>query len=167
MKKLSILTVIIYCSLLLLISGYKVINPENTYFNYKKVIVKGKKDYEKYIADNKNKADEAVSSKNDTSAETAANTSNQSASIQNTAPAVNVTEETYDTVTLSGTIGSGSKGDMVKKVQYLLKKKGYYNGEITGNYTQDIITAVKKFQKDNKLTIDGFCGPATCNLLIK
>lgn len=158
MKKLSIVLIIVYCSLLVMLAGYKIINPTDTYFNYKKVVADGIKDYEKYSA--ANKKDDATNNntqKVDTTAQPTTTT-------ETITP---VTEQTYETVSLTGTIGLGSKGDMVKRIQYLLKKKGYYNGEITGNYAQDTLTAVKKFQQDNKLGVDGYCGPATCNLLIK
>lgn len=55
----------------------------------------------------------------------------------------------------------------VKTYQSQLKSLGYYKGEIDGVYTDpDNITApltqaIRKFQNDNKLEVDGKVGPAT------
>jgi peptidoglycan hydrolase-like protein with peptidoglycan-binding domain len=60
----------------------------------------------------------------------------------------------------------GAKGDDVKYLQTLLVKLGYKLPKygIDGDYGQDggeSVMAVKAFQKDHGLTVDGLCGPAT------
>ena len=56
----------------------------------------------------------------------------------------------------------GSKGDKVKELQTLLKNKGYYNEKIDGDFGEYTLTALKKYQKANSLTVDGIFGPITC-----
>lgn len=54
-----------------------------------------------------------------------------------------------------GTCGPGDSGKAVKNVQKRLKKLGYYNGSIDGDYGNGTKTAVKKFQKRNGLNANG------------
>ena len=62
----------------------------------------------------------------------------------------------------------GSKGDQVKQAQEILKKLGYYNGILDGDYGDLTIEAVKQFQKNTKgLAVDGILGPVTCKHLNK
>lgn len=55
----------------------------------------------------------------------------------------------------------GSRDDIIYKVQYNLKKWGYFNGEIDGIYGYQTYTAIKKFQSKNGLTSDGIIGDRT------
>jgi len=55
----------------------------------------------------------------------------------------------------------GSTGAQVKSLQTLLKKLGYYDGEIDGQYGADTRVAVTKFQQAKGLTVDGIFGNAT------
>ena len=55
----------------------------------------------------------------------------------------------------------GSRGNEVKTIQEKLKRWGYYNGSIDGIYGTQTVTAVKKFQQKNGLTVDGIAGPKT------
>ena len=56
---------------------------------------------------------------------------------------------------------SGDKGFDVERLQEALAKEGFYKGAIDGEYDDDVVVAVKAFQKDRKLTDDGIAGPAT------
>ena len=47
----------------------------------------------------------------------------------------------------------------------MLKELGYYYGSLTGNFGSLTKTAVRKFQDDNNLTVDGIAGLKTLNLL--
>ncbi|MEX1377596.1 MAG: peptidoglycan-binding protein [Eubacteriales bacterium] len=59
-------------------------------------------------------------------------------------------------------IKRGDKSDNVALLQQLLKDKGYFEyDEITGYYGVITENAVKRFQEDNKLKVDGITGPAT------
>ena len=60
----------------------------------------------------------------------------------------------------------GSTGAYVKELQTLLKNKGYNPNGIDGNFGPGTESAVKKFQKDRKLTVDGIVGQNTWNALI-
>ena len=48
-----------------------------------------------------------------------------------------------------------------KTAQKYLKALGYYKGAIDGIFGSQTRSAIKKFQKDNKLTADGICGKKT------
>lgn len=49
----------------------------------------------------------------------------------------------------------------VSQLQYFLKEKGYFNGEITGNYMKRTEASVKEFQKNNNLIVTGIVGKVT------
>lgn len=55
----------------------------------------------------------------------------------------------------------GSTGSQVTKMQTMLIKLGYSCGDagIDGSFGNDTLDALKKFQKDNNLTVDGLYGP--------
>ena len=58
-----------------------------------------------------------------------------------------------------------SKGETVKEVQRRLTELGYYEGNISGNFLGHTRNAVKAFQKQNALEVDGIIGEATWNVL--
>ena len=55
----------------------------------------------------------------------------------------------------------GSQGTEVRKIQTVLKEKGYYTGKIDGIYGTQTKNAVIKFQKSRGLTADGIAGKNT------
>ncbi|MFZ5596706.1 MAG: spore cortex-lytic enzyme [Bacillota bacterium] len=55
----------------------------------------------------------------------------------------------------------GSSGPDVTKVQALLNKWGYYHGPVDGYYSGQTFNAVKEFQRNNGLAVDGVVGPDT------
>ncbi len=59
----------------------------------------------------------------------------------------------------------GSQGLEVELLQNALAKQGLYKGPIDGNYSAEVETAVKTFQKNNHLTVDGVAGPETQNAM--
>lgn len=59
----------------------------------------------------------------------------------------------------------GSAGSAVRQIQEKLTAWGYYNYDIDGIYGSRTAAAVKKFQANNGLTVDGVCGTATLNAL--
>ena len=61
----------------------------------------------------------------------------------------------------------GYQGDDVLAVQTKLAALNYYNGKTTGVYDEELITAVKKFQKDNKLKETGYVDNDTLNAIKK
>ena len=63
-----------------------------------------------------------------------------------------------------GTVKSGDKGDLVVQVQDCLVQCGYLE-EITGVYDSATVAAVKEFQREHGLTVDGKCGPVTLQVL--
>lgn len=63
------------------------------------------------------------------------------------------------------TLKKGSTGSYVKELQNLLVKKGYDPKGVDGTFGPGCEAAVKKYQKDKKLTIDGIVGQKTWNSL--
>ena len=63
------------------------------------------------------------------------------------------------------TIRRSSRGNMVKYLQYKLLSKFYNPGEIDGIFGARVDTAVRQFQKDNNLVVDGIVGKNTWNKL--
>ena len=55
----------------------------------------------------------------------------------------------------------GSTGEEVKQIQTKLKNWGYYTGEIDGIFGSKTLQAVKDFQANNGLTVDGIVGEQT------
>lgn len=58
-------------------------------------------------------------------------------------------------------IKKGSKGDIVNYLQYKLFSRLYNPGTIDGIFGNNTLTALKQFQKDNGLNVDGIVGPKT------
>lgn len=55
----------------------------------------------------------------------------------------------------------GSRGKEVTAIQNALKERGLFEGDATGYYGTKTQTAVKRFQKQKGLTVDGIAGPQT------
>ncbi|MBD5395835.1 MAG: hypothetical protein HDR71_16590 [Lachnospiraceae bacterium] len=73
----------------------------------------------------------------------------------------------YDSVvtgssnTVRATIKYGSRGSDVTYLQQRLTAKGYSVGTIDGIFGIKTLEAVKAFQAENGLTVDGIVGPKT------
>ena len=67
------------------------------------------------------------------------------------------------------TLRRGSKGESVKECQALLEKAGYSVGPcgIDGDFGRATLAAVKAFQSDHGLVVDGVVGPVTRKELMK
>ena len=63
------------------------------------------------------------------------------------------------------TLRHGSKGEEVRKLQQALIDLGYLGGTADGIFGNNTENAVRKFQKSNKLTVDGLAGNKTLQLL--
>ena len=59
------------------------------------------------------------------------------------------------------TLRWGDTGAEVKKLQEALKNRGYYSGKLDATYGSGVYAAVKAFQKQYGLKVDGIAGPAT------
>ena len=59
----------------------------------------------------------------------------------------------------------GAKGENVKLVQQRLTDLGYFSGPISGNYMNKTVEAMKQFQTNNGLKVDGVAGEDTWTLL--
>ena len=79
-----------------------------------------------------------------------------------------------DCITVSGAftgesstrlLKSGMSGEAVKKAQTELKRRGFFIGDITGDYGSKTMQAVKAFQSAAKLNVDGVLGEQSLFLL--
>ena len=59
----------------------------------------------------------------------------------------------------------GASGSTVTEIQKKLSAAGYYTYSIDGIYGSRTTAAVKRFQRDNGLTVDGICGAKTLSAL--
>ena len=59
----------------------------------------------------------------------------------------------------------GDQGYDVEILQEALQAQDFYAGPIDGLFTSEVTTAVKDFQKQEGLTVDGIAGPATLKAL--
>ncbi|MGB3204456.1 MAG: peptidoglycan-binding protein [Crinalium sp.] len=62
---------------------------------------------------------------------------------------------------------AGDSGAEVTTLQQRLKRLGYFNGQVNGNFGSTTEAAVIRFQKAKKLTADGVVGDATAAALYK
>lgn len=60
----------------------------------------------------------------------------------------------------------GDDGEDVKSLQILLTGRGCSTRGFDGNFGTNTDTALRKFQKENGLTVDGKCGPSTWKALL-
>ena len=66
----------------------------------------------------------------------------------------------------SSTLRHGMSGDEVREVQQALISLGYLKGTADGVFGNKTENAVRKFQKKNKLSVDGLVGSKTKSLLL-
>ena len=69
------------------------------------------------------------------------------------------------TFSVSALSKMGSVGSEVRKIQEVLKAKGYYTGSIDGIFGTRTKNAVMNFQRDNGLQVDGIAGTKTLKAL--
>ena len=58
-------------------------------------------------------------------------------------------------------LSKGDQGDAVTALQQRLKDLGYYSGSVDGDYGGGTQEAVRLFQSQNELDVDGVCGAST------
>ena len=78
-----------------------------------------------------------------------------------TKPITNVDTTTKTTGTITLTLKKGSKGEQVKILQQYLIDNDYLTGKADGIFGGMTESAVKKFQTEYKLTVDGIVGGKT------
>ena len=76
-------------------------------------------------------------------------------------PPIQTPQPTATPAPTSSALRLGSKGDRVRSVQSRLKALGYLKGSVDGDFGKATESALKAFQKRNKLTADGIVGQAT------
>ena len=59
----------------------------------------------------------------------------------------------------------GSTGEKVRKLVQALKDQGYYAGNVTSTYTEEVQAAISAFQKAKGLMVDGIAGSQTQHAL--
>lgn len=60
-----------------------------------------------------------------------------------------------------GRVAIGASGDAVREVQTRLRDAGYYHANIGGNFGPQTDAALRAFQRDHGLVVDGWAGPQT------
>ena len=55
----------------------------------------------------------------------------------------------------------------IEQIQLVLKKKGYYSGEVDGNLGTGTSLAVAEYQKNKKILADGYISKNILQLLLK
>lgn len=70
-------------------------------------------------------------------------------------------EPIIEQLAYSGYLSKGDTGQDVRNLQTALKTLGYYNYTIDGSFGNITLTAVRKFQSDNGLVVDGYAGQGT------
>lgn len=65
----------------------------------------------------------------------------------------------------STSLREGDKGSAVLELQTMLKELAYYYGDLTGSFGNLTERAVRKFQDDHDLTVDGIAGAKTIALM--
>ena len=58
-------------------------------------------------------------------------------------------------------------GTDVAVLQAVLSARGYYTGALDGIFGDLLDTAVRKFQMDHDLVVDGVCGPMTWRKILE
>lgn len=74
----------------------------------------------------------------------------------------------YQTTSKSNTTALsrfGSRGEEVRQIQTKLKSLGYYSGSVDGIFGSATQSAVRSFQRDKGLSVDGIAGPKTLSAL--
>lgn len=61
----------------------------------------------------------------------------------------------------SAILSMGSRGERVALIQQRLKEWGYYTGDVDGIFGRGTHNAVVRFQRHNKLSVDGLVGSKT------
>lgn len=68
-------------------------------------------------------------------------------------------------VAYPGKIVYGNSGNNVKRIQTRLAQLGFYSDQVSGNYLKNTQAAVKSFQRQNGLGVDGVVGQETWQVL--
>ncbi len=59
----------------------------------------------------------------------------------------------------------GAKGENIRHLQIALYRKGYYNGVWDGVYSEQVVAAVREYQRQNEAYPDGICTYADAVML--
>lgn len=158
-NKKILLLFIVYIVAIVGFAGYKVSKGGETYYSYKSEVKKAKAQLDSESKEDKDK--EQITTENSSIDKN----KNSEKTAEAAKPTVNNAdtkkEEDYSSVKFTKQLAQNAKGDDVKKLQYLLKKKDCYTGEITGTFDAATKQALVKFQKNNSIPSDGILGSAT------
>jgi murein L,D-transpeptidase YcbB/YkuD len=185
LRKNIIIGAVIYTIGLLIVMSYSIIKGESNYFEYKTHLASVRSSIENssLLVANKNESevesktsfdnsDEQTSSENSESSDLDNENLNDSSEDANADESeVNPEldsqsqEEEYSDVKFERVLQKGLSGEDVSKLQYLLKKNGYYDGNITGNMGDNTVAALKRFQQSVGEIQDGILGASTSEKL--
>ncbi len=85
--------------------------------------------------------------------------------IQNNKPFGENSSKILGTNNTNGSLKLGASGDKVKELQQWLTDYGYYSGAVDGNFGADTEKAVKMFQEESGIIVDGVVGKDTKNAM--
>lgn len=171
-KRLVFISVI-YIVVLAGIAAFFMASGRDNYLGFKKEVEKAKSEIKTGSAsdDSNNATTESTATNGGTNsnAATSGSANNQTASsnektstaASNAATNTEGNDGTYSNVKFSRAININTQGDDVRRVQYILKSKNLYTGNITGTYDASTQEAVKAFQKSQGIGQDGVIGPST------
>jgi murein L,D-transpeptidase YcbB/YkuD len=158
LRKKIIIGAVIYTIGLFMVMSYSIVKGESNYFSYRAHLESARNSLENnqsvMTEKNETKTDDETSFDN-TSEETSSQDSEDNTSLDSQS------QEEYSDVKFERVLGKGLSGDDVRKLQYLLKKKDYYDGEITGYMGDSTVEALKRFQQSVGEQQDGVLGPST------
>ena len=75
-------------------------------------------------------------------------------------------EKLYSEEVKANSYTLGDQSDAIKTYQQKLQKLGYLTTQPDGKYGKDTLAAVKRFQADNGIIVDGYIGPNTREILM-
>ncbi|GAF65035.1 putative peptidase [Bacillus sp. TS-2] len=91
--------------------------------------------------------------------------SNSSSSSNSSSNSSNTSQKASSNVASQSILRNGSRGNAVTTLQNQLSSQGYYKIAIDGIYGNGTAQAVRNFQKDHNLKVDGIAGPQTMSAL--
>lgn len=107
----------------------------------------------------------SVGKASSTSNSSSSSSSTDSNSSKNTSSSSNAVDSIAAIGDAPATSEKGDSGTKVVKLQQALEVLGYYSGTIDGNYGDQTVEAVKRFQKKRGMNQDGIAGPSTIRVL--
>jgi murein L,D-transpeptidase YcbB/YkuD len=172
LRKKIIIGAVIYTIGLFMVMSYSIVKGESNYFSYRAHLESARNSLENnqsvMTEKNETKTDDETSFDNTSEETSSQDSEDKNIDTEDSSPygedntsLDSQSQEEYSDVKFERVLGKGLSGDDVRKLQYLLKKKDYYDGEITGYMGDSTVEALKRFQQSVGEQQDGVLGPST------